>query len=311
MKSSNNKKNIKLIIPTTFIFFAILALSFLLLSNRKLDINQTGNIPSTDNFNGSLAYQDVLILTELGPRIPGSYAHQETINYITTELEKNGWTTEIQSLERMDKPVQNMIAKRGGGRPWIILGAHYDSRIYADQDPIQGNRIKPVPGANDGASGVAVLLELGRVLPKELDKQIWLVFFDLEDNGNIDGWDWILGSQAFVGSLEEKPDVAVILDMIGDKDLNIYKERNSNPTLSDAIWANASALGYSQQFIKSYKFRMIDDHIPFLQAGIPAVEIIDFDYPYWHTTQDTADKVSPNSLKIVGDTLLSWINNMK
>lgn len=306
-----NKQTTKLLIPTIFILLAILASSILLLANSNPEINQIGNTLSTDNFNGSLAYKDVMVQIELGPRIPGSTAHQETINYIVSEMKKNGWTTEIQSLKLMGKPVQNVIAKPGRGKPWIIFGAHYDSRIYADQDPIEGNKTKPVPGANDGASGVAVLLELGRVLPKELDKPIWLVFFDSEDNGNIDGWDWSLGSQAFVDSLEEKPDAAVILDMVGDKNLNIYKEKNSDPTLSDAIWADASELGYSQQFIKSYKYRMIDDHIPFLQAGIPAVDIIDFDYPYWHTTQDTADKVSPDSLKIVGDTLFYWINTTR
>jgi len=270
-------------------------------------ITKSKNRLSKTPFNGSQAYQDVIYQTELGPRTPGSSAHQATINYIVSELEKNEWQTEIQSLEIMGHAIHNVIAKRGRGEPWIILGTHYDSRIYADQDPNQGNRTKAVPGANDGASGVAVLIELGRVLPNEVNKQIWLVFFDAEDNGNIAGWDWILGSQAFVDALSERPDAAVIVDMVGDKDLNIYKELNSDPILSDNIWNEASALGYSQQFIKFPKYRMLDDHIAFLQADIPAVDIIDFDYPFWHTTEDTVDKVSPQSLKIVGDTLLSWL----
>ena len=95
--------------------------------------------------------------------------------------------------------------------------------------------------------------------------------------------------------------------MIGDADLNIYKELNSNPELTDSIWAVAKELGYESKFIPEYKHSMLDDHTPFVQAGIPAVDIIDFDYPYWHTVQDTPDKVSAESLDAVGETLLVWV----
>jgi Zn-dependent M28 family amino/carboxypeptidase len=201
-----------------------------------------------------------------------------------------------------------VIAKRGRGSPWIIIGAHFDTRIYADQDPDPQKRALPVPGANDGASGVAVLLELARVLPPDLPGEIWLVFFDAEDNGSIPGRDWAMGSRAFVeGALEGQPDAVVIVDMVGDTDLNIYLEKNSDQTLMQEIWEVAEGLGYSDYFIPSYKYRIIDDHIPFLEANIPAVDIIDFDYPYWHTTSDTLDKVSAKSLQIVGDVVLTWL----
>jgi hypothetical protein len=95
--------------------------------------------------------------------------------------------------------------------------------------------------------------------------------------------------------------------MIGDADLNIFLERNSNVAIRSEIWSTAEKLGYSKQFVNQEKFSMEDDHTPFLEAGIPAVDIIDFDYPYWHTTQDTPDKVSAESLKAVGDTLLHWV----
>jgi Zn-dependent M28 family amino/carboxypeptidase len=95
--------------------------------------------------------------------------------------------------------------------------------------------------------------------------------------------------------------------MIGDADLNIYLEKNSNPALRAEIWSTAQKIGYGNQFINEEKFSMLDDHTPFLEAGIPAVDLIDFDYPYWHTTQDTPDKVSAESLQAVGDTLLSWV----
>ncbi|HNB50760.1 MAG TPA: M28 family peptidase, partial [Anaerolineales bacterium] len=172
----------------------------------------------------------------------------------------------------------------------------------------------PVPGANDGASGVAVLLELARVLPPDLDKNVWLVFFDAEDDGRIEGKEWIMGSTFFVEQLTADktaplPDAAVIVDMIGDADLNVYLEMNSDLALSEEIWGVAASLGYAEAIIPDPRYRMLDDHIPFKNAGIPVVDMIDFDYPYWHTVADTADKVSPQSLKIIGDTLLKWLLN--
>jgi len=193
------------------------------------------------------------------------------------------------------------------------MGAHYDTRLYADHDPDPANHTQPVPGANDGASGVAVLLELGRVLPERLAQledhqgQIWLAFFDAEDNGRIAGWDWIMGSRRFVEQMTEKPEAVVIVDMIGDADLNAYIERNSAIEIRDQIWRIAYGLGYGEQFIYEIKYSMTDDHTPFLEAGIPAVDIIDFDYPYWHTVADTPDKVSAASLQAVGHTLVTWI----
>jgi Zn-dependent M28 family amino/carboxypeptidase len=134
-----------------------------------------------------------------------------------------------------------------------------------------------------------------------------LVFFDAEDNGGLDNRQWIMGSLAFVKSLTEKPEAAVIVDMVGDANLNIYEERNSDPKLTAEIWAQAAALGLAKYFIATPKYDMIDDHSPFLQAGIPAVDIIDFDYPYWHTSADTLDKVSAQSLQAVGETLWAWL----
>lgn len=268
-------------------------------------------------FDGERAMQDVEHQVSLGPRLPGSQAHEQVVSWMVAELEAAGWEAEVQETSWLSKPVRNVVARRGEGNPWVILGAHYDSRLVADQDDDPAKRNQPVPGANDGASGVAVLLELARVLPKNLEGsswagQIWLVFFDAEDNGNIPGWDWILGSQAFVDGLVNAPqpslpDSAVIVDMIGDADLNIHLERNSDPALSAQIWDQAAQLGYSDQFVATLKYSILDDHTPFLQAGITAVDIIDFDYPYWHTTEDTPDKVSPSSLEAVGNTLLAWL----
>lgn len=257
-------------------------------------------------FSGQRAFEDVKFQVGLGPRTMGSDAHRRVANWIISKLQGLNWHVNTQETLIFGVPIKNIIARSGDGTPWIIIASHYDSRLLADRDLNPENQKLPVMGANDGASSVAILLELARVIPTSINKQIWLVFFDAEDNGNISGLDWDLGSQYFVSELNGKPDTAVILDMVGDKDLNIYMERNSNPELNKEIWEVASELGYSE-FISSYKHAMIDDHIPFVRAGIRAVDIIDFDYPYWHTSQDTLDKVSADSLKVVGETILKWL----
>jgi glutaminyl-peptide cyclotransferase len=257
-------------------------------------------------FDGNRAYTDVQTQVAFGPRIPGSDGHAQVQAWMRDELVNAGWQVEVQESVAMGHPIQNIVAKRGSEDPQIILGAHYDSRMFADNDPDPANHTLPVPGANDGASGVAVLLELARVIPEE-SVPIWLVFFDAEDNGRIDTWDWILGSTEFVKNNPIQPQAVVIVDMIGDADLNIYKEKNSNVELTNEIWGVAQNLEYDTVFIPDYKYSMFDDHTPFLQAGIPAIDIIDFDYPYWHTLQDTPDKVSAESLQAVGETLQVWV----
>ncbi|RPI88118.1 MAG: M28 family peptidase [Chloroflexi bacterium] len=270
--------------------------------------NPTDQIDEPEIFDGERAYQDVLTQLDFGPRVVGSEAHQQFLDWAASELVDTGWTVELQETTMLEHPIKNLSAKRteASGKPVVVIGAHYDSRMLADQDPDPEKRDEPVPAANDGASGTAILLELARILPENLNVDIWLVFFDAEDNGNIPGWDWILGSRAFVDALEITPEAAVIVDLVGDADLNIYKERTSNQELTSEIWSKASELGYSQ-FINALKYSVLDDHTPFLQAGIPAVDIIDFDYPYWHTTQDTADKVSAESLEAVGTTVAAWL----
>ena len=263
--------------------------------------------PDPVSFDSSRAYADVQTQVDFGPRIPGTDGHAKIRAWMQAELESAGWTVEIHETERMRHPVYNLIAKRGEADPQIILGAHYDTRMIADHDPQPTNLNKPVPGANDGASGVAVLLELARTLPED-SVPVWLVFFDTEDNGRIEGWDWILGSRAFAEEILVRPEAVVIVDMIGDADLNIYLEQNSDIAIRTEIWGIAAQLGYGDKFINEEKYSMLDDHTPFLEAGIPAVDIIDFDYPYWHTTQDTPDKVSAESLGAVGNTLLTWIS---
>jgi glutaminyl-peptide cyclotransferase len=264
---------------------------------------------STSPFDGNNAYQLLKAQLTFGPRTPESLAHSKELDFLVKELNYNGWSVELQKTEFEGHPLSNVVATRGEGQSWIILGAHYDSRKYADKDPNPTNQLNPVPGANDGASGVAVLLELSRVLPKNLDKKISLVFFDLEDQGNIPGWNWILGSRAFASSLIEKPSVVVVVDMVGDKDLIIYQEKNSDRRITNEIWQIASENGFDKSFVPEQKHAILDDQIPFLELGIPAIVIIDMEYPFHHTTEDDLSRVSAQSLSIVGNTLFDWLTS--
>jgi glutaminyl-peptide cyclotransferase len=261
-------------------------------------------------FDGQRAYADVVTQVSFGPRTVGSEAHDKFLVWLREKLKSAGWQADVQEAEMMGHPIKNILATRSEQPPKILLMAHYDSRLFADNDPDPGNRTTAVPGANDGASGVAVLLELARTLPKDT-LPIGLLFLDAEDNGRIEGWDWILGSRAFVKTMDYKPQAVILIDMIGDKNLNIYMEQNSDKALTQQIWDTAKSLGYAQTFIPEGKFTVLDDHIPFIEAGIPALDIIDLDYPYWHTVSDTPDKVSSASLEAVGRILWTWVVSQK
>ena len=250
----------------------------------------------------------------LGPRIPGSEAHGKFIEQTVKTLETEGWTVRCEEERYQGKTIRNITAERGAdltNSKWIVIGAHYDSRITADQEILPADQQKPVPAANDGASGVAVLLGLAKTLPKDLNKRITLAFFDAEDQGRVMGWpDWCLGSRLLAeqyGALECKPDAVIVADMIGDADLNIYREKNSDQALTDELFGIAAQLGYSKQFINREKYAMYDDHVPFLEQGIPAADLIDFDYPWWHTLSDTADKLSEESLQAVYNVLREYL----
>lgn len=274
----------------------------LLLAGAGLSACSGGAPP---HFSGELAYRHVQAQVALGPRTVGSAGNRQAGDYIVAELRRLGWQVEIQEFTYRGVSLRNIVATRGRG-PLILFGAHYDTRSRADHDPDAARRQDPVPGANDGASGVAILLELARVLgQEELDVQVRLAFFDGEDNGEIEGWPWCVGSAYMAQSLrpEEYPRYVVVVDMVGDADQQLYWERFSDQRLRTAIWALAAELGYGDTFTPTVRYAIIDDHQPFLQRGIPAVDIIDFDYPYWHTISDTSDKVGPQSLERVGRVL--------
>lgn len=254
-------------------------------------------------FDGQMAYDHVVAQCDFGFRPTGSQACRATGDYIIASLEEQGWAVRTQEFEYRETPVRNIIGQMGQG-PVVILGAHYDTRRSADEE----DPSVPVMGANDGASGVAVLLELARTLERDkLRHQVWLAFFDAEDNGRLDGWEWCVGSSYMAAHLEITPEAVVVADMVGDADQQIFFERNSDAALQARLWEIAATLGYDDVFIDDYRWAIYDDHVPFAQRGITAVDIIDFDYVYWHTTQDTLDKVSPESLERVGRVLEVWL----
>lgn len=277
-------------------------------------------------FDGARAYTHLLAQLNFGPRPAGSTAVRATGDYILDQLSQSGWQTEEQEFKFRGVPVRNIIARtRAGTGPVIIVGAHYDTRPRANMDQLDPTQ--PVPGANDGASGVAVLLELARTLDvSRLKNEVWLAFFDAEDNGDLNAcdlrvvrqqsptvicdtnrWSWSVGADYLAEHLEVKPGAVVILDMIGDANQDIYYEVNSDQELQVKLWTTAAKLGYGKNFIPKARWPMSDDHTPFLQRGIRAVDMIDFDYPPWHTTGDTADKVSAASLERVGRVIQVWL----
>ncbi len=263
--------------------------------------------PTPLTFDGQAAYAHVQAQCDLGPRPTGSAANRAAGDAIISYLEAQGWEVWTEEFTYHDTPVRNIVGQAGEG-PVIILGAHYDTRRSADQE----DPTVPVLGANDGASGVAVLLELARVLDRDrLSHQVWLAFFDAEDNGRLDGWEWCVGSSYMAAHLEVTPEAVVVVDMVGDADQQFYFEGNSDLALQQELWEIAATMGYTETFVPTLRWTMYDDHVPFVQRGILAADIIDFDYPYWHTTQDTPDRVSPESLERVGRVLEVWLERQE
>ena len=204
------------------------------------------------------------------------------------------------------------ISFKGKSKKTHLFCAHWDCRPWADRDPDFRNRSLPIPGANDGASGTAILMELCNLLSSTpADKSVELAFFDGEDYGSGNMPEaWCLGSKHFARNvLSETYAYAVLIDMVGDKNLAIKREPQSlacAPWLISKVWALAKEQG-AAGFLDKTGPSIYDDHVPLIAKGIPAIDIIDFDYPFWHTLNDTPDKCSPVSLKQVGDLLTALI----
>ena len=267
-------------------------------------------------FDGSKAFQLLEKQCDMGPRTPGSKAHEQCLNWMLDHLESSGFSVQKQPFPFTNPKsgrvlmLHNVIASLGIQKNRMLLCAHWDTRPWADADPDPANHVQPVMGANDGASGVAVLLEIARLIKKNPPSVgVDIVLFDGEDAGLSGQNDtWCQGSSYFADHLpiSATNTRAILIDMIGDRDLVLPKEGYSSqyaPGLIRIVWQKAKRLGLSSFQSKIGPF-VIDDHIQLLRVGIPAIDIIDFNYPYWHTVEDTPDKCSPESLETIGTLIL-------
>ncbi len=259
---------------------------------------------------------------ELGVRYPGSDGIELCRDYIINELNKCSAEIELQKFtivlngEEIDG-VNILASFYPQMSRRILLGAHYDTRPWADKEEDTALHNTPILGANDAASGVAVLLELAEIIFIRQPQQfgIDMIFFDLEDMGEYGKNEtWCLGSSYFADNYTKpKPEKAIVIDMIGDADLSInmeYFSYHNSPNLVKEVWEIADQLGYNE-FKHRITNRIYDDHYPLIAAGFNAIDIIDFEYPSWHTLEDTPDKCSPHSLKVVGQTMVNLIYQEK
>jgi len=266
----------------------------------------------TGGFDGKRAFADVVKQVGFGPRPSGSASIGQLQEYIQSELASYGCKVETDSFTA-DTPVgrlamKNIVAKIPGDKPGIImLATHYDTK-----------RLENFVGADDGASSTAVMLELARLLcGRRGPYQVWITFFDGEeavkfiwqDPDNRYGSRQMAARLAMSGDLP-KIKAVLLADMVGSRNLRFRREADSTKALTDLIWSTAARLGYSNIFVNESS-STVDDHIIFLKRGVPAVDVINFEIPYWHTVEDTLDKVSAKSLAITGDVFLESVKQLQ
>ena len=274
----------------------------------------TSQAPAT-RFDGSRAWEHLKSLVAIGPRPSGSPQIRQTRAYITRQVSALGLNVQEQPFTA-DTPVgrvemANLIVRLPGRRPErILFTGHYDTKLLRDQVFV---------GASDGASSAAFLIELMRVLSsRQLEYTTDLVWFDGEEavlDWVTGGRDHTYGSRFYVQEAQKARTLGtiramVLVDMIGDRNLSIRRDGLSTPWLTDLIWAAARRIGHGGVFVDATT-EIDDDHIPFVKAGVPSVDIIDLDYPAWHTAQDDLDHVSAASLQIVGDVVLAALPDLE
>lgn len=307
--------NEKTAITISLIFFLAVPLGCHAQSNKVAgDSAASANADKAAEFDAARAYDHVKKLVALGPHPSGSEAIKKAQDYIENELKSFGLKVSGDAFNgetpRGTVPMKNIIAELRGEKPGIVLiTGHYDTKLQAG-----------FVGANDGGSSAAAVLETARVLSKtKPEYTLWFVLFDGEeavvDWNAMDGKDNTYGSRHLASKLKadgtlNRVKALVLFDMIGDKDLDIKREGESTRWMVDAIWKTAHALGYQKYFLNSEQY-ISDDHLPFRDAGVPVVDLIDFNYgpqhSYWHTNLDTLDKISGESIKVVGDVLIQTL----
>ena len=263
-------------------------------------------IETQGRFESARAWEHVRAQVAFGPRPAGSAALDECRRYLIAQLQALGLEPKEQTFNARTPTgmvrMTNVIATIPGRRPErIALATHYDTKLFKEFRFV---------GASDGASSTGAVLELGRVLKaRQNEFTIELLFLDGEEAVvEWRGTDHTYGSRHYVQAARQAGTLAglkalVLLDMIGDRDLTVRQDSNSTQWLNDIVWASARKLGHTTTFLEGGTM-IEDDHLPFLVAGVPAIDIIDLDYAAWHTAQDDLDHVSARSLQIVGDVVL-------
>jgi glutaminyl-peptide cyclotransferase len=273
---------------------------------------------SAQQFSGERALEQASEQLGFGFRVTGTDSARQMSDWLAQELVRLNWNVLIEPFTLAEAvQARNIIAVRWGENPGapIILAAHYDTRLVADADANPANQTLASPGANAGASGPALLLELARTLDVAASGHtICLVFLDAEENGGLPGWEANLGSRYFLERLDEvsrclNPRFAVVVDLVGNADQQLFIEQTGDPALSRSIWQTAATLEYGDHFRNEARWAMPTAHTVFQQAGIRAAVIGDFDYPHRHTVEDTIDKLSEASFTTVGRTLETWLES--
>jgi len=272
-------------------------------------------------FDGQAAYRAVETQVAFGPRIPGTPGHAREAAWLDSLLRPLADTLVVQAWVHVTAsgdslPLRNFVARfNPGASERILLMAHWDTRPISD-GPNSRDSAAAVPGANDGGSGTAVLLGVAAALHTARPSVgVDLLFVDGEDYGVFAAEaDVLIGSKYYAANLPAGPLplYAVLFDMVGDRDLQIYEEGNSllgAPEVVNLVWEVARKAGYGNVFRPTPKPTLTDDHISLQARGIRAIDVVDFDYPYWHTKDDTPDKVSAQSLQVVGDVALALVAN--
>jgi Zn-dependent M28 family amino/carboxypeptidase len=263
-------------------------------------------LEAAPRFDGAAAFRHVERLVAFGPRPAGSAALVRARSYIVDQLKQAGLTVRLQPFEAStpDGPIKmsNIIGVAPGRRDdVIVIAGHYDTKFFPNFVFV---------GANDGGASAGLLLELARRLARgKPEFTYWIVFFDGEEaRQEWSDTDGIYGSRHLAAELRRAGEVrrvrsVIVVDMIGDRQLNIRREAYSTPWLTDILWASARRLGHGQ-FFRSETVRIEDDHVPFLREQIPAALVIDIEYEPWHTSRDTVGHVSAKSLQAVGEVVL-------
>jgi glutaminyl-peptide cyclotransferase len=325
-------KSIRVMLTTRFAFYLSVPILCCLLGcpgDQSKDVQKPSpnrpaiRVAPAPEFSGNEAFSYLTAQTDFGPRNPGSLGHRECLEYLVGEMERFADAVNRQEFTHTGSRgeeirLTNIIASFNlAAANRVMFAAHWDTRPWADEDKDPKKHNKPILGANDGASGVAVLLQLAKLMkqrPPPIGVDILL--FDGEDLGQRnDLTNFALGSKYFATHKAPtfNPQYGILLDMIGDAQLEIKKEPNSlrfAPDVVQYVWATAEKLGL-RELVNDTSGEIYDDHIPLNEAGIKTIDLIDFNYPdqsnrYWHTSEDTPDKCSPASLQIVG-TLLTHL----